>query len=106
MVSESTEIASPAAVITAILPEVAPALEIDETGISIVVPFEDVTEMDLLRQNFTVIEPVNPVPVIVNVPPPPRDSNVVERDETDGGKTVDVSKEVTPLRAIPEPLPT
>ena len=58
MVRESTETASPALVITAMRPLVAPALEIDETGISIVVPLLEVAEIILLRQNFTVIVPV------------------------------------------------
>jgi hypothetical protein len=105
MTKFSSETAVPAAVVTEMRPDVAPELAIDETGISIVVPLEDVTEMDLLRQNLTVIEPANPVPVMVKVPPAPSESVVVDSDEIDGGKAVEVSNDVTPLRPMPEPLP-
>ena len=105
MTKFSSETAVPAAVVTEIRPDVAPKLAIDETGISIVVPLEEVTEMDLLRQNLTVIEPVNPVPVMVKVPPAPSERVFVDSDEMDGGMAVDVSKDVTPLMPIPDPLP-
>ena len=106
MVRLSTEIACPAAVITEIRPLVAPALAIDETGITILVPLPEVASIDLLRQNFTDIAPVNPVPVIVKLPPAESESVKVESSVIDGGEAVEVSNEVTPLRPIPEPLPT
>ena len=85
MVKLSTETATPAAVITAIRPEVAPILEMFKTGISILVPFPEVVTITLLRENLTDIDPVNPVPVIVNVPPAPRERVKVESAVIDGG---------------------
>ena len=76
---------SPAEVITAMRPLVAPTLAIDETGISIVVPLLEVAEIDLLRQNLTVMDPVNPVPVIVKVPPAPNERVEVESPVIEGG---------------------
>ena len=84
IVREFTETPSPAAVITAIRPLVAPMLAIVETGISIVVPLPEVTETVLFLQNFTEIAPVKPVPVIVNVPPPAREIVVVESPVMEG----------------------
>lgn len=106
IVRESTETACPAEVMTEMRPEVAPADAMDETGMSILVPFPDEAAITLLRQNFTSIDPVNPVPVMVKVPPAPREIVKVERPVMDGGRTVDVSTAVTPLRPIVEPLPT
>ena len=91
---------------TEIRPEVAPADAIDETGISTLVPFPDEAAITLLRQNFTSIDPVKPVPVMVKVPPAPREIVKVESPVMDGGRTVDVSTAVTPLRPIVGPLPT
>ena len=103
---ESSETACPAEVVTEMRPEVAPILPMEATGISIVVPFPEVAETTLFLQNLTSIEPVKPVPVIVNVPPAPIESVKVESPVIEGGRTVDVSSEVAPLRAIVEPLPT
>ena len=77
--------ACPAEVITEIRPLVAPALAIDETGITMVVPLPEVASITLLRQNFTDIAPVNPVPVIVKLPPAPSESVKVESAVIDGG---------------------
>jgi len=66
----------------------------------------ELLEMLLFRQNFTVTVPEKPVPVMVRVPPPDSEILVVDSDVIDGGRTVDVSREVLPLRAIPDPLPT
>ncbi len=85
IVRESTETAWPAAVMTEMRPDVAPELAIDETGISIVVPLPDDAEISLFRQNFTVIVPVKPVPVIVKVPPAPSESVKVESPVIEGG---------------------
>ncbi len=87
-------------------PDVAPMLPIEATGISIVVPLPEVAEKILFLQNLTSIVPVNPVPVIVNVPPAPIERVKVDRPVIDGGRTVEVSIDVTPLRPIVEPLPT
>ena len=106
MVRLSTETASPALVITAIRPEVAPILEISKTGISMVVPLPEVVTITLLRQNLTEIDPVKPVPVIVKVPPALFEMVSAESPVIDGGKAVEVSNDVTPLRPIVEPLPT
>jgi hypothetical protein len=89
---------------TEIRPDVAPLLAIDETGILIVVPFPDVAAMTLFRQNFTEIDPENPVPVIVKVPPAPNERVRVESPVIEGGWEVEVSIDVTPLRAIVLPL--
>ena len=105
MVRLSKEIASPADVITAIRPLVAPALEIEETGMTIVVPLPEVAEITLFLQNFTEIEPVKPVPVMVKFPPAPSESVKVESPVIDGGKTVEISNAVAPERAIPGPPP-
>jgi hypothetical protein len=66
----------------------------------------ELLEILLFLQNFTVTDPVNPVPVMVMVPPPDREIVVVDNDVIDGGKTVEVSSDVAPLRAIVVPLPT
>jgi hypothetical protein len=66
----------------------------------------ELLEILLFLQNFTVTDPVNPVPVMVRVPPPDREIVVVDNDVIDGGKTVEVSSDVAPLRAIVVPLPT
>ena len=84
MVRLLTEMPSPAEVITAIRPLVAPALAIDETGMSMVVPLLEVTEIDLFRQNFTVIVPAKPVQVIVKVPPPASEIVVTESPVIEG----------------------
>ncbi len=70
---------------TEIRPDVAPELAIDETGTSIVVPLPDDAEISLFLQNFTVIVPVKPVPVIVKVPPAPSESVKVESPVIEGG---------------------
>ena len=106
MVTLSTETASPAEVITAIRPEVAPLFAISKTGITILVPLPEVVTIILLRQNFTVIEPVNPVPVIVKLPPALLEIVSDESEVIVGGETVEVSKEVAPLSPIVAPLPT
>jgi hypothetical protein len=63
--------------------------------------------ISLFLENFTVIDPVNPVPVIVKVVTPPLSERLrVESPVIEGGWTVDVSSEVTPLRPIVDPLPT
>ena len=90
MVRVSSEKSCPAAVITAIRPVVAPAFEIADTGITIVVPFPEVAEIVLLRQNFTVIDPLNPVPVIVKFPPALNESVRVESPVMDGGVVVSI----------------
>jgi hypothetical protein len=84
MVRESIETACPASVMTEMRPEVAPLLAIDETGILIVVPLPEVADKTLLRQNFTEIDPVKPVPVIVKVPPAPKERVRVESPVMDG----------------------
>jgi hypothetical protein len=66
----------------------------------IVVPLPEVADIDLFLQNLTVIEPVKPVPVIVNVPPPLRDSVSVDSPEMDGGAVLSKVTEVAPLKAI------
>jgi hypothetical protein len=66
----------------------------------------EVFESDLLRQNFTVMLPLKPVPVMMRVPPPESEIEVVDREVIDGGVTVEVSSEVAPLRAMVDPLPT
>lgn len=71
-----------------------------------VVPFPEVASIDLLRQNFTDIAPVNPVPVMVKFPPEESERVNVESCVIEGGEAVEVSKEVTPLSPIPDPLPT
>ena len=106
IVRVSSETACPAVVVTEMRPDVAPMLPIEATGISIVVPLPEVAERILFLQNLTSIVPVNPVPVIVNVPPAPIERVKVERPVIDGGRTVEVSIDVTPLRPIVEPLPT
>ena len=106
MVRLWSETASPASVITTTRPEEAPAEAIVETGITRVVPSPDVVETFLLRENLTVIDPVNPVPVIVKLPPEPKERVKVENPVIEGGTTVEVSNDVTPLSAIVEPDPT
>ncbi len=106
MVRESTETAWPAEVMTETRPVVAP-IELSSEALTLIeVPLPDVLSIVLLRQNFTVTVPVNPVPVIVRVPPPEREIVKVESDVIDGGCTVEVSSEVAPLRPMPLPLPT
>ncbi len=85
MVKESMETACPASVMTEMRPDVAPLLAIDETGIFIVVPLPEVAEMTLFRQNFTEIDPLKPVPVMVKVPPAPKERVRVESPVIDGG---------------------
>ena len=85
MVRLSTETASPFVVITAIRPVVAPIEESSVAGMEIVVESPELLEIVLFLQNFTVIVPVNPVPVIISVPPPVREIVVVEIPVIDGG---------------------
>jgi hypothetical protein len=66
----------------------------------IVVPLPEVADIDLFLQNLTVIEPVKPVPVIVNVPPPLRDRVSVDSPVMDGGAVLSKVTEVAPLKAI------
>ncbi len=83
--SESSETACPAEVVTEMRPVVAPILPMEATGISIVVPLPEVAETVLFLQNFTSIVPVNPVPEIVKVPPAPNEIVRVERAVMEGG---------------------
>ena len=106
MDNESTDTASPLAVITATRPLLAPSEAISENGICSVVVLGELFTMTLFLQNLMVTDPVNPVPLMVKVSLVLSVSVKVENPVIDGGVVVSIVSEVAPLIAIVEPLPT
>jgi hypothetical protein len=104
-VRESTDTACPEEVETEIRPEVAP-MDWSSFAVTVIVTVSpELLEILLFLQNFTVTVPEKPVPVIVRVPPPDSEIEVVDNDVIEGGKTVEVSSDVAPLRATVAPPP-